>query len=221
MNTSRLILAAACALVFVASPAMADDSGDEYCIPITRWKCWGCGMEVFTFDPDDIGANSGSKKNNIFRKHQESNWVMLHSGSPIPKCDEFSDGAHLFDVVDDVVAAPPTIHKWIKQFVVLKDGGTLKAKIRTTRCIYMQDGCSRPYYTFFSCDDADMYGTIHLKETGKVYNIASGKRISSCKSIVMGELRWEYHFLIDHDSSPREIKSIDLVKMIHEIWFSS
>ena len=221
MKNSGVLFSAAFFLVCAAVlscplPAFADDSGDEYCVPILRWNCWGCDMEVFTFDPDNLDASSTTYKDNKFRHYQAANWIMLKDGSPIPECRGASDKAHLFEETDDVTLSPSGVYERIGKFVVLKNGPTVKVRIITLKCY---NDCSRAIFKFFYGDDADMYERLNWRETGRTFNMATHRRASICKTIFMGDIKWSFH-LLGQNMGIANVKSIDIRNDLQNLWFS-
>ena len=205
----------ACAAVIAASlPAFAEDSGEERVVPISKWKCAGCGWTAFTFDPDDIGLKA--KNDNKVPSYQQSNWVMFYDASrPVPKCQKARNGAHLFDKSGSAMESPANIRKTQRDFIVLKSGSAMKAKIALIICAI----CRKTDFYFFHGDDGDMYGRIPLREANHVFSMQNGSRVGACKSWKVGGMQSSRHMF--HTLKTMEMKSIDLAKVIARLWYSN
>lgn len=169
----------ACGLLFQSFvPALAEDSGDENVVPVTEWKCWNCDKQFFTFQSDDIAADSKLEHKDF--AYQQKAWVLLSNpGTPLPKCEKVKDGAHCFDKVRDFNTSPYTIMQRRSSYIVLKEGGqAIKARLIKLKCI----GATCGYTAWcFDGDDLDLDRAFVINNKNVVrYFMNSGTKVGEC-----------------------------------------
>ncbi|MDL2263975.1 hypothetical protein LJC31_04925 [Synergistaceae bacterium OttesenSCG-928-I11] len=204
-------------LAFVATtlaslPAQAADSGDERFVPVIRWQCWGCDKQFFTFDPDDIEAKT--KGDHKMRDYQQKNWVLFtDTGKSIPKCEKATDGAHFFDKEETFKTSPNIIYQRKNDYIVLKNGGSIKAKIAKWRC----GNCKLEGHVFDG-DDMDLFGTMVLTTAQDLFNMQGGGRVRDCGVKIYEGFVAKAHIMACGTAT--NWTSIKLAQSISNLWYS-
>lgn len=197
---------------FAPLPACADDSGDERVVPVIRWVCFQCGKEYFTFAPDNIDGKA--KTDHKMVNYQQSNWVLLGDpGKSVPKCEKSPDGAHFFEKKQELNTSPYIIHELRNYYIVLKNGGSLKAKIIKWKCM----SCGINGFCFLG-DDMDSATSIRFDGVQKVYNMKSGSRINECRLKNYRGDNIKCHMFDFTDKI--EPKSFEIAKSLSNMWYS-
>ncbi|WP_133958765.1 hypothetical protein [Aminivibrio pyruvatiphilus] len=200
------------ALLFGALPAFAKDSGDERVIEVIRWECFVCGKQYFTFAPDDIGGKT--KAEHKIPDYQQKNWVMFSDpGKSISKCPKSGDDAHMFFKKEEFKTSPYIVHERKNDYVVLKNGGPIKTKIKKWRCgLCKKDGFC------FDGDDMDLWEGLIFKNPQKVFNMGSGSSIPVCNfKLITGEELKCHMVTLD---SAKNYPSIEIAKLMSNLWYS-
>ena len=206
-----LSLACLALLFFSASLAVAGDGGEERVIPVIRWSCWLCNWEVFTFAPDNIEGKKDPKHKDV--NFQQQNWMLFHNpSSAIRKCSKAPDGAHYFDEKQKLTTSPEVIYQLRESYVVLKNGGSMQAKLMNWTCI----GCNLKGVSFHG-DDLDLVGKFAFGDSQNVFNMKSGSKIHPC-TIKLGNEVCRYHLM--HITSNGTAKSYNLAQALQNVWYS-
>lgn len=197
----------------VAFPAWAKDGGEERIVPVIEWRCYACQARYFTFDPDDIGG--ASKSDHKMTNYQQQNWMLLSdAGKSVPKCSKSPDGAHFFEKKGQFNTSPYIIHERRNDYIVLKNGGTVKAKFEQWQCKL----CGMNGYDFDG-DDLDMVGDFNPTKEMNVFNMASGSRIKDCGFKAANGAVYRYHVGMQQ-GSVGSARSYDIAKNFSRIWYS-
>ncbi len=164
------------ALAFLAcANAHARDSGDERTIPVTQWKCESCGMEFFTFTPDDVGYESGHAENKDVR-YQQSNWFRLKDKStPVPKCPRL-DGGHILRKIGMRNTSGIILAETIDRYIVLKNGREIQPVLDRVRCGI----CGMEAYCFDG-DDLDGHDVLTLTSRLHIWHLQNRSAVNDCK----------------------------------------
>ena len=200
------------ALLFAAQPLLAGDSGDENVVPVWDWKCINCDYKCKTFATDDLGGKSRLEYGDL--KYQQSNWFMLHDKSrAIQKCNRNSkEGEHYFERTKEYNESPWNIGRYLFHFVVLKNGGNIKAKMIQFKCI---KACGFTGSAFLG-DDLDMHGAIWMSTRNNVYMLYNMGKVNTCTTYDS-----TFHLLFRPDKSTREIKSYAIAENLQKIFVSN
>lgn len=210
---------ATCCRIFLAlllswgllSPAWGRDSGDERVIPVIEWRCSTCSRQAFTFDPDDIGASEKNKSS----AYQQQNWRVLSSGSPIPKCPAYKgDGSHMFNKKASYTTSPHVISQRKNDYIVLKNGGAIKAIIGKWVCVL----CNFEGYAFGG-DDLDLWGANDVTKPMSVFNMHSGNRIRDCGFKGPNGMVHRFHVGIKPLTRGHPT-SHEMAKVLSNLWYS-
>ncbi|MCR5563238.1 MAG: hypothetical protein K6F46_07710 [Desulfovibrio sp.] len=176
MKRFAAAFAAFLALTFLAmADAQARDSGDERTIPVTQWKCESCGMEFFTFTPDDVGFQSGPAQNKDVR-YQQSNWFLLKDRSrPVPKCPRL-DGGHALRKTGARTISGKNLAEAIDKFIVLKNGREIQSVLNRVRCGI----CGMEAYCFDG-DDLDCHDAVTLSARLHLWYLQNRSAVNDCR----------------------------------------
>ena len=206
-----LVLAAASCL---PSTSWGKDGGDERFVPIIEWQCYTCDKQFFTFDPDDI-SGGGNNGNNKDMAYQQQNWRLLSNvGTPIPKCSKVKDGGHFFDKKRTMNTSPYVIYQRKNDYIVLKNGGSIKAKLGQWKCVL----CGLEGFNFVG-DDLDLMGANDLTKPMKLLNMAGGGQIRDCGFKAGNGALYRFHAGIKQLSTENP-RSIKVAENLSRLWFS-
>lgn len=180
MTMKRCMTLPAVALLFCfllggTGVSLAADSGEERTIPVIEWMCWSCGKRYFTFAPDTLDGKIVQHKDPNF---QQSRWLMLKTRSPIKKCEKMFDGSHMFDKKKEFMTSAYVIMEQIDNYVVIKGGSAIKAKINHVWCV----GCQKNAYAFAG-DDLDLWDKVSTREVTAIFALRSGTKIGACEKL--------------------------------------
>lgn len=180
MTMKRCMTLSAVALLFCfllggTGVSLAADSGEERTIPVIEWMCWSCGKRYFTFAPDTLDGKIVQHKDPNF---QQSRWLMLKTRSPIKKCEKMFDGSHMFDKKKEFMTSAYVIMEQIDNYVVIKGGSAIKAKINHVWCV----GCQKNAYAFAG-DDLDLWDKVSTREVTAIFALRSGTKIGACEKL--------------------------------------
>lgn len=180
MTMKRCMTLPAVALLFCfllgdTGVSLAADSGEERTIPVIEWICWSCGKRYFTFAPDTLDGKIVQHKDPNF---QQSRWLMLKTRSPIKKCEKMFDGSHMFDKKKEFMTSAYVIMEQIDNYVVIKGGSAIKAKINHVWCV----GCQKNAYAFAG-DDLDLWDKVSTREVTAIFALRSGTKIGACEKL--------------------------------------
>ena len=199
--------------VFSAFSAWAKDSGEERFVPIIEWHCYSCNAQYFTFDPDDVGG--ASKADHKMRDYQQKNWMLLSDpGRPIPLCSKAPDGAHFFEKKRQMTTSPYIIHERRKDYIVLKDGRTVKAKLKSWTCKL----CNTEGYCFDG-DDMDLGEPDSSQKAMNLYNMANESRIKDCGFKAANGVVYRRHNGMQQKNI-ESVNSYGIAQRLSRIWYS-
>ena len=188
----------------------ADDSGEELSIPVQQWRCDLCNMEVFTFEPDDIGCESQKSEHKDVR-YQQKNWRRLKDpGASIAKCTK-ADGAHLFRKKQSFKTSAMKIAQQINSYVVSQESRDLKAILMSVRC----GSCGLQAKCFVG-DDLDSYSTLKLTEKLHLFYVYDKSSVQPCKGKLASGRDCQAHiFLVDRKLSVNS--SYELARQLRSV----
>jgi hypothetical protein len=209
------------AALFVAAPAAdAANVGSNKIVPLTQWKCTLCGLNFYTFAPEDVSGSGYNEHKD--GNYQQKNWVVFASGGqPIPKCgkDASSNGGHFFDkntVVRNVSPKETYDLAKDKKLVVLKSrGSSLSVRIRT-----WENPFTKQKGYCFDNDGMDMAAPIDPTAASNVYRMTTGERIADMNALGSGDRRLKFN-MIYYTSSQETLRGIDLSEKAGYLWFSN
>lgn len=193
---STYILILICIFCCISTVCSARDSGDEASIPVIKWQCELCNLVVFTFDSDDLSAQSSLQNKDV--QYQQSNWRLLREYSrSIPKCSRM-DGAHLFRKTQNFMTSGAKIAEHLQNYIVIRNGRSVRVNLQHIKCHQcgLEANC-------FAGDDLDSYDSIRLTEKLHLRYMHDKSQVRACRGKLPTERECLAHiFLLKNRFTP-------------------